>query len=215
MWNGDSSRLYVRKAQYKYVYIIIHTSLHSDTDGAQKLWLGLGSSADDSRTLARRRFAPLHHPHHQFRCPMVGWNSLSYFKLGSNRLRSNVSPELSSQLSVNLEVATKSDVTATVVLKSLKGDIIAKESDLHASGGHAHTEIRLERGAVDLWWPVGYGSQTLYDVEVELLDKVRFDYQCRPTAWIQWLNWNYRMVAFWIKKSNGLLSDVHKSCRTS
>jgi hypothetical protein len=37
------------------------------------------------------------------------------------------------------------------------------------------------QGKVDLWWPVGYGSQKLYDVSVELKTRVRlFTVSPRP-----------------------------------
>lgn len=57
LWNGDSSRLHVRKAQYKYVfrlkrYSVAHTS-HS------QLWMGLGYAVVSSNFVEFMRAHPL------------------------------------------------------------------------------------------------------------------------------------------------------------
>lgn len=65
----------------------------------------------------------------------------------------------------------------SVLFKDSSGNVI-KQSDftltLHGMEGEK-TDIvawSLGQDTVKLWWPVGYGSQELYDVEVSLLGEV-------------------------------------------
>ncbi len=56
---------------------------------------------------------------------------------------------------------------------------MVKEATLQA--GKDPLNWYLDGGAVEGWYPVGYGKQPLYDLEITLLDKVR------SAAWIDCL----------------------------
>lgn len=85
--------------------------------------------------------------------------------------------------SFRLDVAFKGTISSAKSLKfALKKvgehDLIkTAQVALHPSQEHTTKEASLDKifyyedlsGEVDLWWPVGYGSQALYDVEVTLI----------------------------------------------
>jgi beta-mannosidase len=62
-----------------------------------------------------------------------------------------------------------------VTLRNSKGAVV-KEEWVKIHSVEAGTEIKdfidwiLEKDAVALWWPVGYGDQVLYEVEIILMD---------------------------------------------
>ena len=43
---------------------------------------------------------------------------------------------------------------------------------IHSVDGTAEAHFSFEPGAVELWYPTGYGKQALYVVEVEVSEKV-------------------------------------------
>ncbi|ELU41403.1 glycoside hydrolase family 2 protein [Rhizoctonia solani AG-1 IA] len=114
LWNGDSSRLHVRTAQYTYGW-----------DWGPVL----------------RTIGP--------------WRPI---KLETYAVRLS-------------DVRVQGDLSALVVLKSSAGAVIKKAADLTVKGGQSIAEFELAKGEVDLWYPVGYGKQALYTVEVEVTDK--------------------------------------------
>lgn len=57
-----------------------------------------------------------------------------------------------------------------VVLRSKKEGKVIKESTLVA--GKDPLNWKLDSGVVEGWYPVGYGKQPLYDLEISLLDEV-------------------------------------------
>ena len=54
----------------------------------------------------------------------------------------------------------------------LESKTVAKQAGDNITYNSVVQWTNLEREGVQLWWPVGYGSQTLYKVKVSLLNKV-------------------------------------------
>jgi beta-mannosidase len=66
--------------------------------------------------------------------------------------------------------------TAEVVLKDPAGSessIISSQSNISLDNGAARIVFHFKKGEVKLWYPVGYGEQPLYEVQVRIYDDVR------------------------------------------
>ena len=87
--------------------------------------------------------------------------------------RSKVSEHLDVNLTVDFTLSAPSPGLASVTLKDPHGVQIAEESNMKANSGHARAEFGFSAGFLDLWYPIGYGKQPIYTVEVKLADEVR------------------------------------------
>ena len=87
-------------------------------------------------------------------------------------IRTKVSERLDVNLTVDFELSSPSSGTASVVVKNAAGVQIAEEKDMHCKSGHYRAEFGFTAGSVDLWYPVGYGKQPIYTVEVTVVDEV-------------------------------------------
>ncbi|KAL0577728.1 hypothetical protein V5O48_004277 [Marasmius crinis-equi] len=134
LWNGDSSRLHVRKAQYNYGW-----------DWGPVL-MTVGPWKPVSLQVYQNRITEVD-------------------------VRSNVSSKLDVQTSIGIEFLEKASGTASVVLKGPDGAVVASDSNISTSNGHSHVSFSFKAGEVQLWYPVGYGKQPLYTVEVEIADE--------------------------------------------
>ncbi|KAG7097004.1 hypothetical protein E1B28_004398 [Marasmius oreades] len=85
-------------------------------------------------------------------------------------VRSKVSPTLDVQLSIRLELLEKVPGTASVTLKSPDGSMVVTDGHISTDTGHSQISFSFTPGEVRLWYPVGYGKQPLYTVEVEVKD---------------------------------------------
>ncbi|ESK97613.1 glycoside hydrolase family 2 protein [Moniliophthora roreri MCA 2997] len=133
LWNGDSSRLHVRKAQYNYGW-----------DWGPVL-MTTGPWRPVSLQVYHNRVAEVD-------------------------VRSKVSPKLEVQMSVELKFQENAAGTASVTLKSPDGSVVASDSHISMGGGPCLVSFFFGPGEVELWYPVGYGKQPLYTVEVEISD---------------------------------------------
>ena len=95
--------------------------------------------------------------------------------------RAVVSGSLVPSLSIDLAVrgASKSVSNVNIVLRTLSG--IVKEQTINSSQLFPQADALAEliswsfkKHEVRLWWPTGYGTQQLYEVEVTLLGEVCF-----------------------------------------
>lgn len=89
-------------------------------------------------------------------------------------VRSDVSEALDVGVTVDLTLSAKiSGGLASVVLKSAQNSVILSESNIKVGSGSARAEFRFSPGVLELWYPVGFGKQPLYTVEVTISDPVR------------------------------------------
>ncbi|KAF8812399.1 glycoside hydrolase family 2 protein [Phlegmacium glaucopus] len=136
VWNGDSSRVHVRKAQYNYGW-----------DWGPVLMT-------------------------------VGpWKPIALEIFESRILELDIRSQISEALDVKLTAVCKfSDSEATssyasFVLRKPDGSVEASASKISVSGDCASVVFEWQAGQLQLWYPVGYGSQPLYAVEVEFTDQ--------------------------------------------
>lgn len=99
-------------------------------------------------------------------------------RIESANTRATVSaaPELSPSLSVDLSLS--GDVSAVkgvkVVLRGLDGAVLHEEQVQQTSAQSLLKDtVRWDlKDKAQPWWPVGYGKQNLYNVDISLLDNV-------------------------------------------
>lgn len=87
-------------------------------------------------------------------------------------VRSEVSETLDVKLSATFTFSEKTPGFASFVLKSPDGEVEASSNKIPVGTGHAKVSFEWDAGQLQLWYPVGYGAQPLYTVEVELTDIV-------------------------------------------
>jgi hypothetical protein len=63
--------------------------------------------------------------------------------------------------------------SAEILLKDAAGLIVTSRTDVTVNGGFARVVFHFKKGDIRLWYPVGYGKQPLYDVQVKVIDDVR------------------------------------------
>jgi len=106
------------------------------------------------------------------------WRPISLEFYQNRIIESDVRSEISESLDVKLSGAfTFSEKTAgffSFLLKRPDGSLEVSTNKLPVNeGGRAKVDFEWRAGQLELWYPVGYGAQPLYTVEVELTDQVR------------------------------------------
>ena len=87
-------------------------------------------------------------------------------------IRSQISEALDVKLTVMLIFSETVSSYVSCVLRKPDGSVEASANKIPVRGGHASIDFEWRAGQLQLWYPVGYGSQPLYAVEVELADQV-------------------------------------------
>jgi beta-mannosidase len=87
-------------------------------------------------------------------------------------VRSKVSERLDVDLTVDFSLSTLTSGLASVTLRDSLGVQVAEENNMKATLEPLRAEFAFSAGFLDLWYPVGYGKQPLYTVEVKLADEV-------------------------------------------
>lgn len=87
-------------------------------------------------------------------------------------IRSKVAEDLSATVDVTFNVSDTSLVIATVLLKRPNGATLIGASNIKVRDGVAHTNFGLSKGAYEPWYPVGYGNQPIYTIEITMADEV-------------------------------------------
>jgi beta-mannosidase len=88
-------------------------------------------------------------------------------------VRSEVSEALDVKLAADVTLSDKASGLASFVLRNPDGSIEASSTKISTNTGHFKVAFDWAPGKLSLWYPVGYGTQPLYTVEVELTDEVK------------------------------------------
>ena len=89
-------------------------------------------------------------------------------------IRSVVSEALDVTISVELLLSGSISGSASITLKNPQGGIVDTKN-IEVQSGKARTEFIFPRGELQLWYPVHYGEQPLYDIVVAVHDTVSID----------------------------------------
>ena len=88
-------------------------------------------------------------------------------------VRARVAEDLSATLDVNFTLTREDHSIASISLKSAEGSLVAGQNSVRIAQSGAKATFKLSAGTYDLWYPVGYGKQPLYTVEITVADQVR------------------------------------------
>src|ERR1700722_4323022 len=93
-------------------------------------------------------------------------------RIADLEIRSKVSETLDISLTTEFTLSETTTAFASIVLKSWNGQKILEERDIMIRAGHTRREFHFTSGVIDLWYPVGYGKQPIYTVEIHVADPV-------------------------------------------
>jgi beta-mannosidase len=71
---------------------------------------------------------------------------------------------------------------AEILLKDPAGQVVTSQTNIPLNGGFARAAFHFKKGDIQLWYPVGYGEQPLYDVEVKVMNDVRHSLEGNDVA---------------------------------
>ncbi|KAI0772055.1 glycoside hydrolase family 2 protein [Trametes elegans] len=134
LWNGDSSRLHVRKAQYNYGWD----------------WGPVLMTAGPWKPIGLEIYTT---------------------RISDIDIRPRVNEKLGAGVDVSFELSKSDHSIATVTVKDPEGRVIIGQSNLTIKSERAEAHFKLSAGALELWYPVGYGKQPIYSVEITITDK--------------------------------------------
>ena len=85
-------------------------------------------------------------------------------------VRPRVDEKLSATVDITFALSKAGAHTANVSIKDPEGKVVIGQTNIPVSSEQAEAHFKLSAGAIDLWWPIGYGKQPLYSVEIAVLD---------------------------------------------
>ena len=98
-------------------------------------------------------------------------------RISDLHLSALVKESLDADLIVRISLSpSEAWTTAEVTLKDPAGSessIITSQSNINFNNNAARIVFHFKKGEVKLWYPVGYGEQPLYEVQVRIYDDVR------------------------------------------
>ncbi len=87
-------------------------------------------------------------------------------------IRPRVNVELGATIDIAFELSREDHSIASVRVKDSEGKVVVEQSDLPIKSQRAEAHFKLSPGVPELWYPVGYGKQPIYSVDLEIKDKV-------------------------------------------
>ncbi|KZT72528.1 glycoside hydrolase family 2 protein [Daedalea quercina L-15889] len=134
LWNGDSSRLHVRKAQYNYGWD----------------WGPVLMTAGPWKPIKLETYTA---------------------RISDVDVRARVAEDLSATLDVSFTLTREDHSIASVSLRAADGSLVAGQNNVRIAQSGAQATFKMSAGTYELWYPVRYGRQPLYTVEITVADQ--------------------------------------------
>ena len=90
------------------------------------------------------------------------------------RVSARVDAQLAADLDVSFSLSKESTYAANVVLIDPSGSVIVGQSGIKVERSKACARFHFSKDEVELWYPVGYGKQPIYEVRVTIQDQVSY-----------------------------------------
>jgi beta-mannosidase len=87
------------------------------------------------------------------------------------RVQTHVSESLDADIKVSLHVSSLTG-WMSVTIRDKTGQVVREADSLIINDGKAEVEFEGAKGEFELWYPVGYGKQPMYSVQVQVTDEV-------------------------------------------
>ncbi|KAH9927208.1 glycoside hydrolase family 2 protein [Epithele typhae] len=133
LWNGDSSRLHVRKAQYNYGWD----------------WGPVLMTTGPWKPIRLETYDAL---------------------IADLDIRPRVDESLNASIDVTFALSKPGTNVASVAIRDPEGKTVIDQTNISVKSSSASANFKLSAGLVELWWPVGYGKQPVYEAEVAITD---------------------------------------------
>ncbi|KAI5124966.1 hypothetical protein M0805_007392 [Coniferiporia weirii] len=134
LWNGDSSRLHVRKAQYNYGWD----------------WGPVLMTVGPWRPITLHTYSS---------------------RIGDVRAIIDVKEDFSVRADVSFEVEGNTNGLKASYTLLAEGEKTIRGDSVILNNGKGKTSFEGKPGDFDLWYPVGYGKQPLYNLQVSIFDE--------------------------------------------
>jgi len=97
-------------------------------------------------------------------------------------IRSRVSESLAVDITVDLLLSSEASAFALFVLKDPRGREVTSGNKISTDLGSVHVEFHYCDGTLELWYPVKYGEQPIYTLEVQISDEVHVgNFHCKQS----------------------------------
>jgi beta-mannosidase len=90
-------------------------------------------------------------------------------------IRSHITEGRVANITLKLSLSSKAPAFASYVLTDFQGRKVISRSGIPIEGGCVYLEHH-NCGSLELWYPVRYGKQPIYSVEVQVSDEVNIDF---------------------------------------
>lgn len=87
-------------------------------------------------------------------------------------IRSTVSPSLDAKVDVTVSLSAAGPAVASVQIKGPDGALLLGQDLIKITEPPVKAQFALSAGTFELWYPVGYGKQPIYTVEITIADEV-------------------------------------------
>ena len=84
-------------------------------------------------------------------------------------VRPRVDAKLSAAVDIAFELSKGGAHTASVSLQDPEGKVVVGQTNISVKSERAEAHFKLSAGTLELWYPVGYGKQPQYTVEIAIM----------------------------------------------
>ena len=86
-------------------------------------------------------------------------------------VRARVNEKLGAAVDIAFALSKGGAHTASVAITDAEGRGVVSQTNVAVASERAEAHFKLSAGTIELWYPVGYGKQPLYSVEIVIMDK--------------------------------------------